>query len=110
MPFGLPSLPPKSGCTDTPPPMKLMKLALFESRGAALTSTFHQLSGGKSGSGVGSGAGGWGACAEATAGPSVKANATRVSPTRCDQTRPAKSMVFIRLRLRVEYVGPVSGP
>ena len=76
--------------------MKLMKLVLFESRGAALTSTFHQLSGGNRGSGAGSGAGGWGACAWATAGPSANANATRVGPTRHDQTRPARSMVLTR--------------
>src|SRR4051794_32294797 len=41
--------PPKSGWSPRVEPMKLMKLALFESSGAVLTSTFHQLSGGKRG-------------------------------------------------------------
>ena len=41
-------------CPECDAPMKLMKLALFGSTGAALMSTFHQLSGGNSGSGVGS--------------------------------------------------------
>ncbi len=42
--------------------MKWMKLALWGSTGAALTSAFHQLSAGNSGSGVGRGPPG---CAEA---------------------------------------------
>src|SRR4051794_18380503 len=41
--------PPKSGGGARVAPMKLMKLALPLSSGAALTSTFHQLSGGKRG-------------------------------------------------------------
>src|ERR1700682_4132408 len=47
--------PPKSGCNPWLAPIQLMRAVLFVSTGAALTSRFHQLSGGKRGSGAGSG-------------------------------------------------------
>src|SRR5512143_2980291 len=49
------SSPPKSGCSRRVPPplMKLMKAAELGSPGAPLASRFHQLSGGKRGSGPG---------------------------------------------------------
>src|ERR1035437_852736 len=47
--------PPKSGCMPFAAPIHAMNVALCASTGAALTSTFHQLSAGKSGRGPGSG-------------------------------------------------------
>jgi hypothetical protein len=57
---------PKSGWSWSPP-MKLMKAAEWGSSGAALMSRFHQLSGGNSGSGVGSGPPSCGGAAKASA-------------------------------------------
>src|SRR6185436_552775 len=47
--------PPKSGCSDRPEPIYVMKPADAESTGAAEISRFHQLSLGNSGNGPGSG-------------------------------------------------------
>src|ERR1700716_4221628 len=55
MPYVVPSVPPKSGWTCLPVPMKLMKFAELLSTGAALMSRFHQFVGGNTGSGLGTG-------------------------------------------------------
>ena len=66
--------------------MSPMNPALFGSTGAADTSTFHQLSGGKSGSGAGRGAGGCGAWATAappsTAHKTSDSEVVRIEPLR----------------------------